>query len=87
MEDSNEQQLSMAMFEESLDTNSDSTIQEEDFGPSKQQIADQVSNQAEVIEPCYGTVNKFNCTRPKHKHKTMIDAMKSAERQGRLITI
>jgi hypothetical protein len=57
----------------------------EDLGPSSQQIADQLKAQDEPLEPCYGISHEFNANMPKKKDNSVIVALQSAEMQGRLL--
>jgi hypothetical protein len=56
----------------------------EDLGPTGQQIEDKISGPNEVIEPCYGVSNEFNTNMPKTKDNPVIDALIAAEMQGKL---
>jgi hypothetical protein len=57
------------------------------LGPSPQQIADQLLGQDEPIEPCFGICTECNANKPKQKDKSVVDALISAEMQGKLLTI
>jgi Helitron helicase-like domain at N-terminus len=80
-----EQQLPIPTWEDPLSQESLSLQENEDLGPSSQQIHEQVLNQGDLIEPCFGISSQFNMNKPKQKDKTVIDALKSAELQGKLL--
>jgi hypothetical protein len=65
----------------------DSVIENEDLGPSPEQVAEQLLTQGETLEPCYGVANEFNSNIPKQKDKSVVEALISAELQGKMVSI
>jgi Helitron helicase-like domain at N-terminus len=82
-----EQELPIQSWEEPDDPASLPGSHNEDLGPSPQQIADQVLGQDEPIEPCFGICTECYANKPKQKDKSVVDALISAEMQGKLLTI
>jgi hypothetical protein len=82
-----EQELPMPCCEEPIDPKTSVEAENEDLGPSPEQIADQLQHADDPIEPCYGVSSEFNSNKPKQKDKTVIEALKKAEMQGRMLSI
>jgi hypothetical protein len=82
-----EQELPIQSWEEPDDPASLPGSHNEDLGLSPQQIADQLLGQDEPIEPCFGIWTECNANKPKQKEKSVVDALISAEMQGKLLTI
>jgi hypothetical protein len=80
-----EQQLPIPTWDDPVNGESLPFQENEDLGPSSQQIHEQLLSQDDPIEPCFGISTEFYVNKPKQKDKTVIDALKSAEMQGRLL--
>jgi hypothetical protein len=80
-----EQELPIQSWEEPDNPASLPGSHNEDLGPSPQQIADQVLGQDEPT--CFGICTECNANKPKQKDKSVVDALISAEMQGKLLTI
>jgi hypothetical protein len=59
---------------------------DEDLGPSPEQVAENF-NGLDVFEPTYGVALDINPSKPKQKDKTVMEALLTAEMQGRLLNI
>jgi hypothetical protein len=82
-----EQELPIQSWEEPDDPSCLPGSHNKDLGPSPQQIADQLLGQDEPIEPCFGICTECNANERKQKDESVVDALISADMQGKLLTI
>ena len=85
--DGEEQQMPVTVIDDSGEQDFLSNESSEDLGPSAEQISDQVSGQDLSYEPTYGSTSEFNSNKPKHKDRTVIEALRQAEMQGKMLAI
>lgn len=81
----NEQELPIQAWEEPEDPTPEN--HNVDLGPSPQQIAEQLENQDEPLEPTYGICTEFNANKPKPKDKGIVDVLVAAEMRGKMLAI
>jgi hypothetical protein len=81
-----EQELPATVCQDEVDPNLLSSATDEDLGPSAEQVAAKLTF-LDAIEPTYGLTVDFNSHSPKQKDKAVMEAVKKAEMQGRLLNI